>query len=325
MSRRISLPPYPNGWYCVALSDELAPGQVVARQQFGQELVIFRTESGRVGVADAYCPHIGAHLGHGGKIEGETLQCPFHGWRFEADGRCVEMPYGGRIPPKARLGSLPVREQNGVVLAFHDSEGREPAWEMPLFDDAHLSPCIQRTWVVETHPQEVLENSADCAHFRFIHGTHMVRPVEGPTAEGPIYRTKLVSDPELLAPKWRLPDNGGIMDQEAMCHGPGLVMAITTTRGSGVTGIARLYVTPIDEERSQLRGVCNLVELDDPQRTDAVAAELSKLVFEQWENDIPIWEHKRYRPEPALNDANGAFVTFRRWMKQFYPGSTEAA
>jgi 3-ketosteroid 9alpha-monooxygenase subunit A len=71
--------PIPSGWFAVATSEEIAIRDVAIRHYFGQDLVVFRTESGAVSVFDPYCPHLGAHLGHGGRVEGERLRCPFHG------------------------------------------------------------------------------------------------------------------------------------------------------------------------------------------------------------------------------------------------------
>src|SRR5258708_36387146 len=76
------LPRNPNGWFAVGLSDELAPGEVKSVSCLGVDLVMFRSQQGKVGVLDAYCPHLGTHLGVGGCVEGEALRCPFHRWAF---------------------------------------------------------------------------------------------------------------------------------------------------------------------------------------------------------------------------------------------------
>ncbi len=81
---------FARGWFLLMFSEELEPGQVVPMKRFDQELVLFRTESGEAKVLDAYCPHMGAHLGHGGKIEGEGIVCPFHAWKFML-GRCASL------------------------------------------------------------------------------------------------------------------------------------------------------------------------------------------------------------------------------------------
>lgn len=86
--------PMPYGWFQVLYSHELAPGESKPLEYFGTDLVIFRTESGEAKVLDAYCPHMGAHLGYGirgetgrgGRVSGDSIVCPFHGWAFDGDG-----------------------------------------------------------------------------------------------------------------------------------------------------------------------------------------------------------------------------------------------
>ncbi len=80
-------------------------GAVKPLHYFGRELVVFRGEDGVAHVLDAHCPHLGAHLGFGGRVEGGALRCPFHGWLWNGDGRCLEVPYAGRVPAQ---GANPV-------------------------------------------------------------------------------------------------------------------------------------------------------------------------------------------------------------------------
>ena len=75
--------PYPNGWFAVAFSRDLIPGEVKSVHYFGEDLVVFRNRSGEPRVVDAYCPHLGAHLGEGGRVIGDSIRCPFHGWQYD--------------------------------------------------------------------------------------------------------------------------------------------------------------------------------------------------------------------------------------------------
>ena len=122
---------YPRGWFVIGFSEELAPGQVKPIRYFGQDLVLFRGETGGVKVLDAYCPHMGAHLGHPGKVVGDAIVCPFHAWKFDGAGRCIEVPYATRIPPMARVPCWSVREKNGMIYLWNDRDRRGPDWEIP--------------------------------------------------------------------------------------------------------------------------------------------------------------------------------------------------
>ena len=87
---------YPRGWFQVANPSDLAPGTVEKLHYFGQELVLFRTESGYAHVFDAHCAHLGAHLAVGGVVKDECLRCPFHGWEYDSSGQCVAIPNSNR-------------------------------------------------------------------------------------------------------------------------------------------------------------------------------------------------------------------------------------
>src|SRR6478735_7230328 len=87
LDRHPSLPPFPRGWYCVGFGHELAPGGLISRRLAGEEIVVFRTRSGRAVAVGAWCPHMGAHFGRtGATVEGESLRCAFHGFAFDGSG-----------------------------------------------------------------------------------------------------------------------------------------------------------------------------------------------------------------------------------------------
>ena len=103
---------YPRGWFMVAEASEVADKPISVRF-FGEDLVLYRGESGAVYMVEAYCPHMGTHLAKnetsyvvldGEHIEGESIRCPYHAWKFGPDGKCNEIPYSPQpIPEKARI------------------------------------------------------------------------------------------------------------------------------------------------------------------------------------------------------------------------------
>lgn len=169
--------PIPYGWYAMSPSSELAVGDVKPLHYFGQDLVLFRTESGAPGLLKAYCPHLGAHLGHGGHVEGESVSCPFHAWKFDGDGFCTDIPYAKRMPPKIdgkrAIDAYPVIERNQMVWAWYHPQGAEPLFEVESFDELHSDEWTSiesNGWEINTIIQEAGENAADIAHFVTVHG-----------------------------------------------------------------------------------------------------------------------------------------------------------
>ena len=118
MSKRSPFP-IPFGWFQVGWSADLKPGDVVPVDYFDKHLVLWRDEQGAAHVNDAFCPHLGAHLGHGGSVSEDNLVCPFHGWRFDAEGQNTLIPYSERINKKACVQAVPgdgaQRPAHGVV------------------------------------------------------------------------------------------------------------------------------------------------------------------------------------------------------------------
>ncbi|MCA9579961.1 MAG: Rieske 2Fe-2S domain-containing protein, partial [Myxococcales bacterium] len=167
---------YPRGWFPVGLSTEVPAGELRSVHYLGRQMIVYRGEDGVARVSDAYCPHLGADIGVGGKVEGDCVRCPFHAWKFGPDGQCVEVPYAKRIPPRARIGSYPVDECNGFIFVWNDPDGGAPDYQIPRlpeWDDPTWSRWSPDRLEIKTHPREIVENVADKAHFAPIHGTHI--------------------------------------------------------------------------------------------------------------------------------------------------------
>ena len=124
---------FPIGWFSVARSRDIGKGEVQRVYAFDRELALFRTREGKAVVLDAFCPHLGAHMGVEGRVVGETLRCPFHGWQFGVDGACTEIPYCDEVPERARVRSWTVSETNGDIMVWY-----HPNEEAPLIQWSSL-------------------------------------------------------------------------------------------------------------------------------------------------------------------------------------------
>jgi len=162
---------FPTGWFIVGFASELAKGQVKRAHYFGEELVIFRTESGQVNVLDAYCQHLGANMGVGGTVEGERIVCPWHGWRWNGDGTNALIPYS-KIGCKqnVRIRTYHSVDWYGFILVWHERHGRAPYWQPPVLPELEtdeyypLHPHTRMVNRVKVHAQMIIENAADPYH-----------------------------------------------------------------------------------------------------------------------------------------------------------------
>ena len=307
---------YPIGWFAVVDSEDVAPGTIVPRHVLGQELICYRGESGAVRVADAFCPHNGAHLGYGGTIDGDDLLCPFHGWRFGANGENVDVPYADRPRRGAQLRFWHSREMAGYVFAWHDPQGGPPLFELPNIPEAtdpeyvrHVPPGAE--WHIRTHVQEILENTVDLAHFRFV---HKVSGFLGATitVDGANFRS--VADVVFPTPRG---DTSGQVESDLW----GLGIDVVRRRGIGPQCPTIMTVTPVDVDDVMARYTFFLPRGHE----DGLDGDVTHLgqahvrdFMKQIERDIPIWEHKIYRSRPKLTKEEAAVAQFRRWARQFY-------
>lgn len=306
--------PIPNGWFSVCYSDELAVGEVKSMHYFGEELVAFRDEAGAPHVLDAFCPHLGANLGVGGKVEGTSIRCPFHGWEFDGEsGECKGIPYAKRIPPAAAATPWPTRERNGFVLVWRHAERKPPEWEVPEIEIATSSEWSTPNrfeWVIETQPQEIAENAADSAHFRFVHGTLNV-PNTDVELDGPFRHS--LNRVELDTPR-------GVVNGEIEARTFGLGLSLVQYRGIAET-IQLLSTTPIDGNRVIHRKSFRQPKVDGQDPKGGAAAAILKNIVKQLDQDVPIWAAKTYHERPMLCDGDGPIAPFRKWATQFYSGS----
>ena len=312
--------PIPSSWFFVDFSENLAIGQVRNIQLFDQEWVLFRGESGKVGMSDPYCAHLGAHLGHGGTVCGDQLRCPFHHWEYNAEGFCVNVPYAKVAPAVIKkrpiLRMLPTRERYGQIWAWFHPYAEPPSWELPhipCMEDAGWVGEQRGKWSANTAIQEIVENSVDIAHLKFLHGAAGIPPI------------KVEFDRHMQ----RFDIGGGYIVGETW--GAGAVGTVTFTQ-EGVSATLFSYTQPITRERTQMNMSFRHKDYPAGSRELHIAKKLIDHMVHEAEDetsagfesvDMTIWNNKKYRHKPLLCDGDGPILLFRKWFRQFYVAEPE--
>lgn len=315
----------PTGWFQFGWSSDFEPGTVTPLRYFDTDLVAYRGLDGVVRVHDAYCEHLGAHLGYGGCVTDAGIQCPFHGWVWAPDGHNASIPYQDRPNKARRVRPWPVAEVNSSLYLWHDAEGRDPLWEVP---DAMavMGPHVagrrfhpvrgSRHAGLRVHPQTVAENAVDPHHFRFVHGTPISPVVVDEHVDDTTWQTVVG-----FGRRWSThagPITGDTMNTISI-YFSGLGVSFNAEHTAAGVRMISINVTPVDDETTDLFASYWIDEDEDGEnRFEQRLAEAMQAL----PDDLTIWEHQRYTASPALatSEADG-FTRLRKWATGFYPAA----
>lgn len=317
----------PTGWFQVAWSTDLAPGDVMSLNYFGLEMVAFRDLDGMVSVLDAHCQHLGANLAVGGCVVEGGIQCPFHGWIWSGQGRNVCIPYEDRPNRGRRMRSYPVTELNECIYIWHDVKRRDPLWQVPAALDVlgeHIRSQSYRPLGVDqqelyrgihVHPQVIAENAVDPHHFRFVHRTSVTPVVLSETTDGATWHAKVG-----FGRRWADGvDRPGDSANTIEINWSGIGVSFNGEQTSDGVRIIAICATPVDETTSDIRATYWISEGDSYEERLRVA----KLALP---DDIKIWDHQKYMDQPALAPSEAAgFKHLRSWARSFYPEQAAAS
>jgi phenylpropionate dioxygenase-like ring-hydroxylating dioxygenase large terminal subunit len=164
---------YINFWYPIARSTEVTADKPLSVRLMSVPFVAFRDQAGAAHVLADTCTHRGGSLG-AGKVKGGCVVCPYHGWEFAGDGKCVRIPSLGddaKMPARAKVDSYPVQERYGIVFAFlgdlPESE-RPPVYDIPEYGTPEWK---FRLYVLDVaaYYERSMENGLDPVHNEFVH------------------------------------------------------------------------------------------------------------------------------------------------------------
>lgn len=307
---------YARGWHCLGKADSYSKTPVKL-SYFGTSLVAFRGEENQLIVLDGFCPHMGADLSQG-YVEGNSLRCSMHAWRWGSDGVCDDIPYAKKIPAKACIKSWPTLERNGLAFVYNDPEDNPPIPEqLPPVIEAYGSEDWSDWEVVlipiHTNCRELVDNMADKAHFGPVHASAAMK------FENTFDRHIAVQRMEGMSPRLA---GDSILKTVATYFGPAYMITEMTGEMNGVPVESKLLVShaPISTESFDLRfGVMvKLFPGMSKADSDAMVNGYVQLTQQAFFEDVAYWHTKKRVDNPLLCDGDGPIHRLRQWYNQFY-------
>ncbi|MEY3006481.1 MAG: hypothetical protein RI942_823 [Pseudomonadota bacterium] len=318
---------FPTGWFVVAESSELDQGPMALRF-FGRDLALYRGESGRPIMLDAYCKHMGTHLTasdsamivkNGKQIEGDSIRCPYHGWRYNSEGHVDDIPgHDGPCPKSASIRSYPVVDNMGCIMMWFDEEGQEPTYDAPFLkewdDPQWIHWELDHLGELDIHPQEVLDNMSDMRHLEPTHG----QPCE--------YFENEAKDHVYIQRQ------GGVMQLYGNVNlytttwytGPGILLSKQVW--ADTVQYELIVNTPVEDGRIKAWHGCLVKGTSIPPTAEdrALAKQTQAGALEAFATDFQIWRHKEPALVPMAMKSDGPFRVGRKWYSQFYAKSDDA-
>jgi 5,5'-dehydrodivanillate O-demethylase oxygenase subunit len=160
-------------WHPVAAAGELTQEKPIkAVKILGEELVVYRDKRGQHGLVGEHCPHRLASLAYG-RVDDEGICCPYHGWKFDSAGKCLEQPAepaNSAFKDRIKHVAYPVEILGGLIFAYFGPEPQPllPRWDVLVWENGRR--WIVKESIIDCNWLQPMENSVDPAHLFWLHG-----------------------------------------------------------------------------------------------------------------------------------------------------------
>lgn len=334
---------YINFWYPIVRSEDLPMDTPQKATVLGANLVAFRDEAGYAHVLSDTCVHRGASLGGAWsagnvpRIVDGCIVCPYHGWEFNGEGHCVNVPsigYGMKTPARAKIDSYPVQEKYGIVFAFLGDlpEGaRPPLLEVEEYGKDGWRANTVLVFDVNYYYERSIENALDPAHNEFVHPTHGFTAMNRDTYHVRRYDTEghvqgwgmwfmhKFEAPPLDPQKWgKTRTEPGDLWAGGGTYGPNVV--VTHINPQPDAGFRQYFFEqPVSENRTKIFFL-NMRNFMTDRKYDGRIHATNKAIAKQ---DIDILETLNPPLTPVSNikevlmPADKAIVAYREWLTKF--------
>jgi hypothetical protein len=193
-----------------------------------------------------------------------------------------------------------------LLVWRHPDPAAEPMWDIPEVLPDNPVECMRMDRTLRTAWQEIAENSVDMAHFKYVHGMGRVADIGEMTIDGPLRTVR--SKQAFHTPRGEF--EGEI---ESVSLGPGMG-TVRFTLMSTVTMVTAVTAIGTNEVVARF----TMYHEEGDEMAAKIGAGFGAEVVRQFDQDTPIWEHKRFEPSPALAPSEKPITEFRRWAEQFY-------
>lgn len=308
-----------NDWHVIGPMSALAPTGIMSARVLGVDVVVWRTSNGDVLAWKDLCVHRGSKLSLGEVTDGDKLMCPYHGWTYDVDGKCVSIPaHPEQAPPeKARTETYHAKIDRDLVWVClgEPTHGTLP---YPEWDDESYRRILCGPYEVNAAAPRFIENFLDVAHFAFVHehslGTRErpeIKPYEVVTDENGITASNI----RVFQPN---PDGTGIGKEVEYTYKVLRPLTAYFRKEATDTGLAILFmVTPIEEVRS-----AGWMWMLMNHSYDVPEEELRGFQDRVTGEDIPIVENQR--PELLPLDLQAELhlrsdktaIAYRQWLNE---------
>jgi 5,5'-dehydrodivanillate O-demethylase len=282
-------------WQVVAASGELTEEKPIkAVKLLGEELVLYRDKQGRYGLVGEHCPHRMASLAFG-RIDEDGIRCPYHGWKFDGAGRCLEQPAEPAersYKDKVKQIAYPVQKLGGLIFAYL---GPEPAPMLPRWDVLvweHGKRWIEKHEILRCNWLQPMENSVDPSHLYWLHGdtAHLARTVERYEEEHEFIPFEFGIMKRRITPDKR-PGESRQIDQHPLVFPNTLRHVFRTPKTQGKVRHNLQIRVPVDDAHTQVYVVYFEANESDRSPSDGDAP---------WEFFLVRDEHGEYRLDHVL-------------------------
>jgi len=349
-SKKARLPPFPNSWFHLAPLSEFKKDEIRSFKFLGHDIIAFKTGDDSITVMDAYCPHLGAHLGRDAKgrnnrLKNGCVECPYHRLTFDAQGTCVKGTSRTSVP-KAKVFTWETEIVEGLVFVYHHKDKLPSTWKVSEFfrpEGTWSRPYMSYQGVHPIHPQDAAENSVDTLHFRTLHRFDQVDQITEAVADRQhFYQTLHIGKMGILPKFMRNVPIYSVVKEAAV--GVGFPMAHNRFHPIGLQVNHLVFLTPIDETSTNFWFYfqVSFSEVKVPrflrrqkERLDrhlnkhvkravdgavyrAAYTALSPMFVFINSQDLDIWSTKSYCEKPIVLGDDGNIHLFRKWSKQFY-------